>query len=302
MCGVMEILHLEPRVANELPDEHTFDHVMRLQGEAIRAKEGRHTYRIQIGGGEYFIKLHHGIGWREIVKELLSLRLPIVSALNEKKAIDFLHARHITTVTLAGYGQRGSNPARTQSFIVTDALQDSVTLKDVTELWPSQPPDFKQKQLLLQSVAQIARAMHAAGMNHRDFYLCHFRMLKADNFTADTAPPLYLMDLHRAQLRAKVPLRWRVKDIAALYFSASDIGLTARDFYRFMRLYRGTDLRTTLRDDASFWRAVRARAERFYQRDWQRPMPVHFSLQSSSHSSSHSSSRSSSQPRPAPSP
>lgn len=276
----MEILHLESRVADQLPSEQTFDHVMRLQGEAIRAKEGRHTYRIQLGDGSYFIKIHHGIGWREIVKEFLSLRLPIVSALNEKQAIDFLHARNITTVTLAGYGQRGSNPARTQSFIITDALQDSVTLKDVTEQWPAQPPAFNQKQLLLQSVAAIARAMHAAGMNHRDFYLCHFRMLTADDYTACKAPPLYLMDLHRAQLRSAVPLRWRIKDIAALYFSASDIGLTARDFYRFMRLYRGTDLRTTVREDAKFWRAVRARAERFYQRDWQRPMPQHMPLQS----------------------
>ena len=280
----MEILHLEPKVADQLPSEHTFDHVMRLQGEAIRAKEGRHTYRIQLGEGGYFIKLHHGIGWREIIKELLSLRLPIVSALNEKKAIDFVHARGITTVTLAGYGERGSNPARTQSFIITDALKDSVTLKDVTEQWPAQPPDFMQKQLLLRSVATIARTMHAAGMNHRDFYLCHFRMLKADDFSASKAPPLYLMDLHRAQLRSAVPLRWRVKDIAALYFSASDIDLSARDFYRFMRLYRGTDLRTTLRDDASFWRAVRTRAERFYQRDWQRPMPAHFRLHSASQS------------------
>lgn len=282
VCRLMHTLHLEARVADTLPREQTFDHVMRLQGEAIRAKEGRHTYRIQLGERAYYIKIHHGIGWREIIKELLSLRLPIVSALNEKKAIDFLHAHNITTVTLAGYGQRGSNPANMQSFIITDALQDSVTLKDVTEKWPTQPPAYKEKQALLQSVVHIARAMHAAGMNHRDFYLCHFRMLTTDGFVDDNAPPLYLMDLHRAQLRSAVPLRWCIKDIAALYFSASDIGLTTRDFYRFMRLYRGTNLRTTLREDASFWLAVRKRAERFYQRDWRRPMPAHFPLQSRS--------------------
>lgn len=276
----MNTLHLEPRVADSLPLEQTFDHIMRLKGDAIRAKEGRHTYRIQLGQGAYFIKIHHGIGWREIIKELLNLRLPIVSAINEKRAIDFLHAHHITTVTLAGYGQRGSNPARMQSFVITDALQDSVTLKDVTEKWPTQPPVYKEKQLLLQSVALIARAMHDAGMNHRDFYLCHFRMLTEDRVVDAKAPPLYLMDLHRAQLRKAVPPRWRIKDIAALYFSASDIGLTARDFYRFMRFYRGTNLRATLREDADFWRAVRKRAERFYQRDWRRPMPAHFPLPS----------------------
>ncbi|MGI9293764.1 MAG: lipopolysaccharide core heptose(I) kinase RfaP [Pseudomonadales bacterium] len=276
----MNIFHLEPRVADTLPSEQTFDHVMRLQGEAIRAKEGRHTYRVQLGERRYFIKIHHGIGWREIIKELLSLRLPIVSAINEKKAIDFLHSHNITTVTLAGYGQRGSNPARMQSFVITDALEDSVTLKDITENWPARPPAYKEKQALLRSVAGIARTMHEAGMNHRDFYLCHFRMLTADGFFDAKAPPLYLMDLHRAQRRESVPLRWRVKDIAALYFSASDIDLTARDFYRFMRLYRGTSLRATLREDAGFWLAVRKRAERFYQRDWRRPMPAHFPLQS----------------------
>lgn len=282
VCRLMHILHLEPRVADTLPREQTFEHVMRLQGEAIRAKEGRHTYRIQLGERAYFIKIHHGIGWSEIIKELLSLRLPIVSALNEKKAIDFLHARNITTVTLAGYGQRGNNPASMQSFIITDALEDSVTLKDVTEKWPTQPPVYEEKRALLHSVSAIARAMHDAGMNHRDFYLCHFRKLKADGFVEGKAPPLYLMDLHRAQLRSAVPLRWRIKDIAALYFSASDIGLTRRDFYRFMRLYRGANLRTTLREDANFWLAVRKRAERFYQRDWRRPMPAHFPLQSRS--------------------
>ncbi len=276
----MHIFHLEPRVAAALPCEQTFDHVMRLQGEAIRAKEGRHTYRIHLGEHEYFIKIHHGIGWGELIKELLSLRLPIVSAINEKKAIDFLHSHKITTLSIAGYGQRGVNPARLQSFIMTDALQDSVTLKDLTEEWPARPPAYSEKQMLLHSVAAIARAMHDAGMNHRDFYLCHFRMLAADSIVDGKAPPLYLMDLHRAQLRARVPLRWRIKDIAALYFSASDIGLSRRDFYRFMRLYRGQSLRTTLREDKDFWRAVRKRAERFYRRDWQRPMPVHFPVPS----------------------
>ena len=39
---------------------------------------------------------------------------------------------------------------------------------------------------------------------------------------------LYLIDLHRMQLRRKTPSRWIVKDIAGLYYSSMDIGLTKR--------------------------------------------------------------------------
>ena len=30
------------------------------------------------------------------------------------------------------------------------------------------------KRVLVQRIATIARTLHGAGMNHRDFYLCHF--------------------------------------------------------------------------------------------------------------------------------
>jgi hypothetical protein len=37
-------------------------------------------------------------------------------------------------------------------------------------------------------------------------------------------------------------------------------------------LYTGKSLKETLRDDAAFWRAVTRRAEKFYRREWKRPM------------------------------
>jgi hypothetical protein len=47
-------------------------------------------------------------------------------------------------------------------------------------------------------------------------------------------PIIPLIDLHRAQLRKKTPRRWVVKDVAGLYFSVMDIGLTQRDLFRFV--------------------------------------------------------------------
>ena len=55
-----------------------------------------------------------------------------------------------------------------------------------------------------------------------------------------------VIDLHRAQIRAKVPRRWRDKDLIGLYFSSMNIGLTQRDIWRFMKVYFGMPLRKIL--------------------------------------------------------
>jgi hypothetical protein len=68
------------------------------------------------------------------------------------------------------------------------------------------------------------------------------------------------------QLRRKTPVRWAVKDLAGLYFSSMDTGLTTRDCFRFMKAYSGQDsLRPVLQNEYSFWRRVRDRADRMYR-------------------------------------
>jgi hypothetical protein len=116
-------------------------------------------------------------------------------------------------------------------------------------------------------VARITRIMHANGMNHRDCYICHFLL---DQTTENTAlPRLYLIDLHRAQIRAVTPTRWVVKDLAGLYFSSKDIGLTSRDLLRFIREYRQLDLHDVLTREGTFWKKVKQRGDRTYQKHGQ---------------------------------
>jgi len=69
--------------------------------------------------------------------------------------------------------------------------------------------------------------MHENGANHRDYYLCHFLLDLPENDLNQMK--LYMIDLHRMQLRRKTPLRWTVKDIAGLYFSSMDIGIKRGD-------------------------------------------------------------------------
>ncbi len=219
-----------------------------LQGKVLRSLEGRRTLRTEIAGRGYFVKIHHGIGWGEIIKNLLSGRLPVLGAGNEWRALLRLKELGVDTMHPVAFGARGNNPARQHSFIVTEELAPTISLEDFCRDWCAVPPAPTFKRTLIERVAEMARRMHQGGVNHRDFYICHFLLhLLVD----DRMPKLSLIDLHRAQVRKHTPRRWRDKDLASLHFSSLEIGLTARDRLRFLRIYFGWPLRTILRDEAS---------------------------------------------------
>ena len=60
--------------------------------DVYRSKEGRQTLRFRHGDRSYFLKLHGGVGWKEVFKNLLQLRLPVLGAVNEYRAVAALHA------------------------------------------------------------------------------------------------------------------------------------------------------------------------------------------------------------------
>lgn len=242
-----------------------FAAVDELTGEVFRELDGRRTLRTEVGGRGYFVKIHYGVGWHEIAKNLLSLRAPVLGAHNEWHASRRLLALGVDTMRAVAYGKRGGDPARQRSFLVTEELAPAISLEDFTRDWPATPPPPRLKRALIGRVAAMARAMHAGGVNHRDFYLCHFLLHLAPPPTADCLR-VSLIDLHRAQVRRQTPRRWRNKDLAALYFSALDIGLTQRDVFRFLVAYFHLPLRDLLRDQAALLARLAHEAQRLHAR------------------------------------
>lgn len=235
-----------------------------LPEDVYRDKEGRRTLRFDHAGRCFFLKLHSGAGWAEILKNLLQGRFPVLGAKNEYLAVARLRSIGVDTLSVAAYACQGVNPAALQSLIVTDALADTVSLEDYCANWASQPPSPGVRMRLIRKLADSAARMHAAGINHRDFYICHFHLDEAS--LAQSTVRCYLIDLHRAQLRRITPLRWRVKDLAGLYFSAMDCGLTHRDLLRFMRHYSPGGLRVALGVNAGMWRRVARGAVQLYRK------------------------------------
>ncbi|MCK5892963.1 MAG: lipopolysaccharide core heptose(I) kinase RfaP [Endozoicomonadaceae bacterium] len=245
-----------------------FEKIETLQGKVYRQLEARKTLQFEQYGKSFFIKIHQGVGWKEILDNLIRLRAPVLGAGNEWRAIQKLESLGVKTMTAVAYGQQGSNPAHQKSFIVTEDLINTISLEDLCVEWPTAPPSFQLKIALINRVADVSRRLHQNGVNHRDYYICHFLLyiphglanIDPDNIT------LSLIDLHRSQIRSITPKRWIIKDIAGLWFSVVDIGLSQRDLFRFIRIYTGLPLREAFTQYQWLWQPLERKVQTLHRR------------------------------------
>ncbi|MBE7422477.1 MAG: lipopolysaccharide core heptose(I) kinase RfaP [Zoogloeaceae bacterium] len=261
-----ETLFLDEPFRTLWAGQDAFQAARALQGKVLRELEGRRTLRTEVGGRGYYAKLHRGVGWGEIFKNLVTARLPVLGAEHEWQAIRRLAELGVDTMKAVAFGRRGSNPAKLESFIVTEELAPTTSLEDYCRDWPARPPAPALKRAIIARVAEMAGKMHRGGVNHRDCYLCHF-LLHTEPPPSPAVLRLSLIDLHRAQIReGTAPRRWRDKDLAALHFSTLEIGLTARDRLRFLRAYFGRPLRDTLEVEAALLVQLEREGERLMER------------------------------------
>lgn len=261
-------LYLADVLSRAWADQDPFVAVEKLQGEVYRNLDGRTTLRFELEGCGYFVKIHRGIGVGEILKNLLRLRSPVLGADNEWLAIECLQSLGVDTMTAVGFGRRGWNPARRFSFIVTEALEPSSSLEEYCAEGRLERWGISERRLLVRKLANITRTLHSHGVNHRDYYLCHF-LLDESEPCLELPPsqrPLYLIDLHRVQLRKRLPKRWRIKDLASLCYSMRQAGFTRRDELWFLVNYRGGRLSSACRSEIKQWKKIDARAQSLYQR------------------------------------
>jgi heptose I phosphotransferase len=179
-----------------------------------------------------------------------------LGALTEVRAIQRLNEIGIATTPLVAYGQQGCNPASMQSFVLTEDLGDIVSLEELCATWQTNPPAPTVKADILIAIAQLAFKFHGAGLCHRDFYLCHFVIKKAD--LAEGHFNLHLIDLHRVLQHQSPSGKAVMKDIAGLMFSAMDIGFDKADWDLFKQYY--------LPQTVKFWAQVEARAHKLHQK------------------------------------
>lgn len=304
------ILYLRKEFKDAWKNKDPFEEVDKLQGKVYRLVKTRRTLQFEFNGKSYFAKIHHGVGWREIFKNFVQIKTTILGADNEFNAIRKLESLDIGTMNAAAFGKKGHNPATQDSFIITDDIQNCISLEDFTKNWNVNSPLFNIKLALINKVAWVSRQLHTNGVNHRDYYICHFlldptslekklivdscQLSDNEHPTTNTIhgrdarattgteprtldPKLFVIDLHRAQIRKKTPHRWIVKDVAGIWFSAMNIGLTKKDIFRFIKIYSNDSLKNELNKNLAFWKEVNSKAIALYRKEFKKKPDCVFS-------------------------
>ena len=125
------ILKLDPFFSRLWKDRDPFSEVELLEGEEFRRVKTRRTFRFEAEGMGFFCKVHHGVGWKEILKNLLQGKAPVLGAANEFHALNKLTELGVPTMTPAAFGQKGRNPAKLDSFLVTCELKNMTSVEDI---------------------------------------------------------------------------------------------------------------------------------------------------------------------------
>jgi heptose I phosphotransferase len=259
---VNKTIFLDKNIKDLFSEGDVYEIAKNLEGKIYREVANRTTKEFTHNGINYFIKYHGGVGWKEIFKNLFKLTLPTIGANREWKAINRLNELNISCPEAVAICSRGLNPANSESFLITKSLVNTISLEDALKEGKYESLDIREKKKLIFKIAEISRKMHDGGVNHRDYYLCHFHIDK----NLDLKRNIYLIDLHRAQIRSSIPVRWLEKDIGGLLHSALGFGLSERDLYRFLMVYFNLPIRQILEKNTSFVKRSVRRAFHMYMK------------------------------------
>ncbi|MBI4583567.1 MAG: glycosyltransferase [Planctomycetes bacterium] len=202
------------------------------QERVVKKSASRSVCRINLsnGGKEhvFFLKRHD-------LKSFPGRRAPS-PGVEEWRHLRLFQELGIPTAEPVAAGERILSPRRMQSFLITEALQDYQSLE---EFAPRRFAALKPAQRcgLIGELALLTRKMHDFNFSHKDFYFGDIFVKNGEG--GNEKPDFKIIDLERLHRPRWFKNRWRIKDLAALNFSAPP-GLVSRaERLRFYKIYRG---------------------------------------------------------------
>ncbi len=166
----------------------------------------------------------------------------------------------INTPKVVAYGEQWGKFFEKRSFIITEKIPNAEPLEErLPNCFSGQltAGKLKEQRAFIKRLGQFARKFHSTGCRHRDFYLAH--IFYSDNGT------LYLIDLQRVFRPRLLAERFRVKDIAQLYYSAPGRVFSRTDRLRFYKSYTGKNYLD--KHDKVFIRRVVKKTEQIMRHD-----------------------------------
>jgi hypothetical protein len=177
------------------------------------------------------------------------------------KSANELAAAGINTAKTLFYGEQWGTFFEKRSFIITEKIPNAESLERKLPDCFDGPATVEKLKLRRNFIAQSAsfiRKFHETDYRHRDLYLAHIFYSDSGDF--------YLIDLARAFRPIVRRRRFRIKDIAQLYYSAPARYFSRTDRLRFYLSYIGQENKLTGKDK-TFIRRVINKARRMARHD-----------------------------------
>lgn len=186
------------------------------------------------------------------------------------KSANELAAAGINTPKTLFYGEQWGTFFEKRSFIITEKIPNAESLeRKLPDFFygPSTVNKLKPRRNFIAQLASFIGKFHKADYRHRDLYLSHIFYSDSGDF--------YLIDLARAFKPIIRRQRFRIKDIAQLYYSAPARYFSRTDRMRFYFSYVGQEDKLTGKDK-TFIRRVINKARRMARHDIKHDREVPF--------------------------
>jgi heptose I phosphotransferase len=211
----------------------------------FHAKQGRSTGRWVLESGDralsVYLKRHFRLPWWRGFLASLWPGGDWSPAMQEFRHLLWAAQHGLPVPKVVAAGEFLGPWGRLQSFLAIEELTGMLGLHQAIPLAARQlgPLSFRAwKNGLAREMARLTRFLHARRYFHKDLYLCHFYVPRADTTTLLHWPGrLHLIDLHRLGYH---PLTWplyRLKDLGQLLYSSDVEGVDDLDRLRFWRHY-----------------------------------------------------------------
>jgi hypothetical protein len=218
------------------------------------AKQGRSTCRWRLDAGPrqlvVYLKRHFELRRRHGLLAALWPSGDWSPAMQERRNLEWARAHGLPVPRVVAGGEFLGPWGKLQSFLAIEELTDMLPLHEAIPLAAQQldPATFRLwKAGLTREIARLARFLHDHNRFHKDLYLCHFFIQRADTTRMPTwTDRVFMIDFHRLARHTIARRFWISKDIGQLLYSSDVTGIEARDRLRFWRAYMGPERRTLL--------------------------------------------------------
>ena len=199
-----------------------------------------------------FLKRYQNIPKLKQKKNWLVHRKRISTMACDMEPAESLRKLGINTPRIIAFGEEWGGLFEKRSFIITEKIPDSVSLEE------KRPDVFcRDRKNFIESLAAFVRKFHETGHRHRDLYLCHIFCSPQGRFT--------LIDLNRVFKPVIFSQKYRIKDLAQLYYSAPGKIFTKTDRLRFFLAYLQKDKLS--KKDKIIIKKIKSKAQRMAGHD-----------------------------------